>query len=159
MVDTYYCYLFDSFFSANLGGVLGMCTGFSLLTAVELLYWFTVRLVSDYFGKNKISVKSSQDNEQNTESQSEKEGDMKNKNENEMNKLETKIVEIESSFGKTDTKITKLETKIVEIETSCGKIDTKITKMETQMAKMLDEIEGIRDMLKTRRFRSVADSK
>ena len=29
--------------SANIGGLLGLCMGFSLLTAIEIVYWFLVR--------------------------------------------------------------------------------------------------------------------
>ena len=35
-----YCALFSS---ANIGGLLGLCMGFSLLTAIEIVYWFLVR--------------------------------------------------------------------------------------------------------------------
>ena len=30
-------------FISNIGGLLGLCMGFSLLTAIEVLYWFLVR--------------------------------------------------------------------------------------------------------------------
>ena len=36
-----------------------MCTGFSIITAVEFFYWFTVRIVGDHYRKkNKISPES-----------------------------------------------------------------------------------------------------
>ena len=37
-----------SYISAAFGGVIGLCSGFSLLSGVELLYWFTIRLFVDY---------------------------------------------------------------------------------------------------------------
>ena len=37
-------------FSANIGGSLGLCVGFSLISAVEILYFFTCR----YFCKKSI---------------------------------------------------------------------------------------------------------
>ena len=30
-------------FISNIGGLLGLCMGFSLLTAIEVVYWFLVR--------------------------------------------------------------------------------------------------------------------
>ena len=37
-------YGFIDFFS-NIGGVLGLCMGFSMLSAVEIVYFFTIRFV------------------------------------------------------------------------------------------------------------------
>ena len=31
-----------------MGGILGLCTGFSIITAVEVLYWFSVRIFCDH---------------------------------------------------------------------------------------------------------------
>ena len=31
-------------FISQIGGFLGLCIGFSLVSAVEIVYWFTVRL-------------------------------------------------------------------------------------------------------------------
>jgi uncharacterized membrane protein (Fun14 family) len=58
--------------SANIGGLLGLCSGFSLLTAVEIIYWFIIRwsilklkrktglakVNTDY--KNKVDVRETQ---------------------------------------------------------------------------------------------------
>ena len=35
-------------FTAYLGGLLGMCMGFSLLSAIEVVYFFTARLYYNY---------------------------------------------------------------------------------------------------------------
>ena len=51
------------YFLASLGGLLGFCTGFSLLSAVELVYWFTARILNDYLTTNKISEKSNENKE------------------------------------------------------------------------------------------------
>ena len=32
---------------AQVGGLMGLCLGFSLLSAIELFYWFTFRLFSN----------------------------------------------------------------------------------------------------------------
>ena len=55
--------IIPDFSSANLGGVLGLCTGFSLITAVELIYWFTVRILHDYCRRNKINPQQTNDEE------------------------------------------------------------------------------------------------
>ena len=39
-----------------MGGILGLCTGFSLVTGVEIFYWFTIRLVSDHLKKKKVEA-------------------------------------------------------------------------------------------------------
>ena len=36
-----------------MGGILGLCTGFSIITAVELFYWFSARIICDHCTKNK----------------------------------------------------------------------------------------------------------
>lgn len=33
--------------AANLGGVMGLCLGFSLLSLIEVIYWFTLRFFLD----------------------------------------------------------------------------------------------------------------
>ena len=51
-----------------MGGVLGVCSGFSFITACELLYWFTIRILGDHFSnKNKISSKTSTTKESDNE--------------------------------------------------------------------------------------------
>ena len=46
--------------SANIGGLLGLCMGFSLLSAAELVYFFTVRwailVYRKYFGINAVGT-------------------------------------------------------------------------------------------------------
>ena len=31
-------------FISNIGGLIGLCLGFSFVSAVEIIYWFAVRL-------------------------------------------------------------------------------------------------------------------
>jgi amiloride-sensitive sodium channel len=38
---------------AACGGIVGLCMGFSLISGVELIYWFTLRLYFDYFRSTK----------------------------------------------------------------------------------------------------------
>ena len=40
--------------SAAFGGIVGLCSGFSLLSGVELIYWFSLRLLMDHLRHNKI---------------------------------------------------------------------------------------------------------
>ena len=76
---------FNYSFLASMGGLLGFCTGFSLLSAVELIYWFTVRILNDYFHRKKVSALPSQ-NKENCEKG---EDDLKTR----MDKLELKVEE------------------------------------------------------------------
>ena len=127
-----------------MGGVLGLCTGFSLLTAVELIYWFTVRLVNDYFDRKKISSQSSHEKEPNSECEKEK-----NEFKKRIDLLDTKVVNVRELLDS-------------RIEDRNTKVEVKITQMEKQMAqmeaKMFDELKSLKDLLTKRRFRSVADS-
>ena len=36
-----------------MGGILGLCTGFSIITAVEFFYWFSARIICDHRTKIK----------------------------------------------------------------------------------------------------------
>ena len=48
-----------------MGGILGLCTGFSIITGVEFFYWFTARIMVDYCTRNKkISSKSPKEGEE-----------------------------------------------------------------------------------------------
>ncbi len=38
-------------FLAAVGGLIGLCTGFSILSLMEVLYWFTYRMFNDYTRK------------------------------------------------------------------------------------------------------------
>ena len=46
-------FLLYLFLSAAFGGIIGLCMGFSLLSGVELIYWFTLRLFIDQYRKKK----------------------------------------------------------------------------------------------------------
>ena len=67
-----------------MGGLLGFCTGFSLLSAVELIYWFTIRILNDYLQRNKVSAQHSQHKEQ---CEKEEEDNLKTR----VDKLESKM--------------------------------------------------------------------
>ena len=46
------------YFKAAFGGIIGLCMGFSLLSGVEFIYWFTLRLFMDHCRKkNKTMAK------------------------------------------------------------------------------------------------------
>ena len=48
-----------------MGGILGLCTGFSIITGVEFFYWFTARIMVDHCTRHKkISPKSPKDGEE-----------------------------------------------------------------------------------------------
>ena len=43
------CYLCIFLCVAAFGGLVGLCIGFSILSGVEIIYWFTLRLYLDHF--------------------------------------------------------------------------------------------------------------
>ena len=48
-----------------MGGILGLCTGFSIITGVEFFYWFTARIMVDHCTRHKkISPKSPKESEE-----------------------------------------------------------------------------------------------
>ena len=48
-----------------MGGILGLCTGFSIITGVEFFYWFTARIMVDHCTRHKkISPKSPKEREE-----------------------------------------------------------------------------------------------
>ncbi len=46
-----------SFITAAFGGIVGLCLGFSFLSGVELIYWFSIRIVFDKFFLNRKKEK------------------------------------------------------------------------------------------------------
>ncbi len=48
------CWL--SVFPAAVGGIIGLCIGFSILSLIEIIYWFTFRMYNDYVRKDKDRV-------------------------------------------------------------------------------------------------------
>ena len=60
-----------------MGGVLGLSTGFSLITVIELIYWFTVRILHDHCRKNKINPQSSNSEESPQSSDSNESSELK----------------------------------------------------------------------------------
>ena len=43
--------------TAAFGGLVGLCIGFSILSAVEIVYWFTLRLYLDHFKRKNEKLK------------------------------------------------------------------------------------------------------
>ena len=39
-------------FISSLGGICGLCLGVSFISVIELVYWFTLRLIRRIFGKS-----------------------------------------------------------------------------------------------------------
>ena len=87
---------------ASLGGLLGFCTGFSLLSAFELVYWFTVRIMNDYLDKNKIFAKTNQNKEETDK--------------NEKVDMNTRMEKLESKMDEKDRRETKMLEKLKDIE-------------------------------------------
>lgn len=47
-------YIYNMFFSGNIGGSLGLFLGASIISVFELIYFFVVRLYVDRWNKNKV---------------------------------------------------------------------------------------------------------
>ncbi len=43
------------FSAAAVGGIIGLCIGFSLLSLIEIIYWFTFRMYNDYVRKDRTA--------------------------------------------------------------------------------------------------------
>ena len=43
-------------FVSQLGGLFGLCLGFSLISFIELFYWFSVRLIRNFVSQKSTSV-------------------------------------------------------------------------------------------------------
>ncbi len=43
----------EPFIAAAFGGIVGLCMGFSLLSGVEFLYWFSIRIFFDKLASDK----------------------------------------------------------------------------------------------------------
>ncbi len=41
-------HIHDNYASGTWGGIIGLCNGFCLLSACEIIYWYTIRLFNDY---------------------------------------------------------------------------------------------------------------
>ena len=76
-----------------MGGILGLCTGFSIITAIEFFYWFSARIIIDHCTKNKkISPELPKDDDA---SEEEQKGDCQ-----QCTKLECEVKELKSELGK-----------------------------------------------------------
>ena len=53
---------------ANVGGLLGLCLGFSVLSLVEIVYYLTLRVFCGYFQSRKKGQKKKEKNERYTNS-------------------------------------------------------------------------------------------
>ena len=107
-----------------MGGILGLCTGFSIITAVEFFYWFTVRIVGDHYRKkNKISPESLEDKDSSEDE--EQTGKC-----HQCTKLESKIKEV-----KCQMEATKQELKTTKQQMEATKQEMKLTKEELKQQK------------------------
>ena len=71
-----------------MGGILGSCTGFSIITTLEFIYWFSARILIDNCTKNKkISPDDATEKEPKEECQ-------------QCTELECKVKTLESELGK-----------------------------------------------------------
>ena len=119
---------------ANLGGVLGLCTGFSLITAVELLYWFSIRIFSDKFCKsNKISDETSESDEESNHQEENKECDCET--------LKSQMKDLQARNAKVEARGVTLEASNAKLEASNAKLEASYTTLEASNAE-------IKDMLK-----------
>ena len=76
-----------------MGGILGLCTGFSIITAIEFFYWFSARIIIDHCTKkNKISTELPKDDDA---SEEEQKGDCQ-----QCTKLECEVKKLKSELGK-----------------------------------------------------------
>ena len=76
-----------------MGGILGLCTGFSIITAIEFFYWFSARIIIDHCTKNKkISPELPKDDDA---SEEEQKGDCQ-----QCTKLECEVKKLKSELGK-----------------------------------------------------------
>ena len=89
-----------------MGGILGLCTGFSIITAIEFFYWFSARIIIDHCTKNKkISPELPKDDDASEEDQK---GDCQK-----CTKLECEVKELKSELQKMEQ---KMEQKIAQLE-------------------------------------------
>ena len=129
------------FSSANLGGVLGLCTGFSLITAVELIYWFTVRILHDYCRRNKINPQSSNDEE------SQKSGDGKNepneKNECDCKNLQSKTDVLDASNAELKASVAEINASNAAIKASNAELQSSVAEIKASNAEIKVLLEGL----------------
>ena len=116
-----------------MGGILGLCTGFSIITAVEFFYWFTVRIVGDHYRKkNKISPESLE----NKDSSEDKEqiGEC-----HQCTKLESNIKEVKCQMEATKQ---ELETTKQEMEQTKDELKQQKETSKQQMEETKQEMEA-----------------
>ena len=115
-----------------MGGVLGVCSGFSFITACELLYWFTLRILGDHFSnknKNKISAETSETKESKKQEQ--------NKG-CDCEKLKSQIKDLQSRYAKLED----LQSRYAKLEAIINtKFDLFNTPLPVDRNKDLDNFE------------------
>ena len=113
-----------------MGGILGLCTGFSIITAIEFFYWFSARMIIDHCTKNKkISPELPKDDDA---SEEEQKGDCQ-----QCTKLECEVKELKSELGKQ-----KEESK-QQIEATKQQIEVTKQKMEQKMEQKIAQLENL----------------
>ena len=116
-----------------MGGILGLCTGFSIITAVEFFYWFTVRIAGDHYNKkNKISPESSEDKNSSQEEQR-RECHKCTKLEMEINDVKQKL-EKQKEISKQEMEVTKQH--LEKQKESSKQQKEEIESLKQQMARL-----------------------
>ena len=114
-----------------MGGILGLCTGFSIITAIEFFYWFSARIIIDHCTKNKkISPELPKDDDA---SEEEQKGDCQ-----QCTKLECEVKELKSELGKQkeeskqQIEATKQQMEATKQEMAATKQEMEATKQEME---------------------------
>ena len=113
-----------------MGGILGLCTGFSIITAIEFFYWFSARIIIDHCTKNKkISPELPKDDDA---SEEEQKGDCQ-----QCTKLEYKVKELKSELGKQkDENKQQMEANKQEIEAKSKQMEATKQQIEAMKRQM-----------------------
>ena len=123
-----------------MGGILGVCTGFSIITAVEFFYWFSARIIIDHCTKNKkISPELPKDDDA---SEEEQKGDCQ-----QCTKLECEVKELKSELGKQKEE-NKQQMEATKQEMAATKQEMEATKQEMEQ-KMEQKIAQLEILLKS----------
>ena len=118
-----------------MGGILGVCTGFSIITAIEFFYWFSARIIIDHCTKNKkISPELPKDDDA---SEEEQKGDCQ-----QCTKLEYEVKELKSELGKQkDENKQQMEAKSKQMEATKQQIEAMKRQMEVNKQQMEQKLE------------------
>ena len=103
-----------------MGGILGLCTGFSIITAIEFFYWFSARIIIDHCTKNKkISPELPKDDDA---SEEEQKGDCQ-----QCTKLECEVKKLKSEHEK-------------QIETIKQQMEQKLMEQQMEIRKQFENL-------------------